>query len=114
MAVHGRATITIGGKRFNSKEGATLKMGGEEGEPVMGDGGFAGMQYSNTAGELNVTFIATEDVSLKDIAAIKEANASFDSDNGKSWVTDNLSCGPQPEFGKDGIECTFYGEFTEV
>jgi hypothetical protein len=114
MAIHGRAYITIGGRRYNTKEGATIKIGGEAGDPVVGDSGFAGMQYKHEAGQVDCTFIASDDVSPSDIQKIKNANMSFDSDNGKSWVSSNASNGPVPELSKDGIKATFYGTFKEV
>jgi hypothetical protein len=114
MAIHGRAYITIGGRRYNTKEGATIKIGGEAGDPVVGDSGFAGLQYKHEAGQVDCTFIASDDVSLSDIQKIKGANMSFDSDNGKSWVSSNASNGPVPELSKDGIKATFYGDFKEV
>lgn len=114
MAIHGRAYITIGGRRYNTKEGATIKIGGEAGDPVVGDSGFAGMQYKHEAGQVDCTFIASDDVSPSDIQKIKNANMSFDSDNGKSWVSSNASNGPIPELSKDGIKATFYGDFKEV
>jgi len=114
MAIHGRAYITIGGRRFNTKEGATIKLGGEAGTPVVGDGGYAGLQYQNEAGQVDCTFIASDDVSVSDIQKIKNANMSFDSDNGRSFVSSDASNGPVPEFSKDGIKTTFYGTFKEV
>jgi len=114
MAIHGRAYITIGGRRYNTKEGATIKIGGESGDPVIGDSGFAGMQYKHEAGQVDCTIIASDDVSISDIQKIKNANMSFDSDNGKSYVSSNASNGPVPELSKDGIKATFYGDFKEV
>jgi len=114
MAIHGRAYITIGGRRYNTKEGATIKLGGESGEAVVGDSGFAGMQYKHEAGQVDCTFIASDDVKLTDIQKIKNANMSFDSDNGTSYVSSDASNGPVPELSKDGIKATFYGTFKEV
>ncbi|MDP2153803.1 MAG: phage tail tube protein [Methylotenera sp.] len=114
MAIHGRAYITIGGRRYNTKEGATIKLGGEAGSPVVGDSGFAGMQYQHEAGQVDCTFIASDDVSITDIQKIKNVNMTFDSDNGKSYVSSNASNGPVPELSKDGIKATFYGSFKEV
>lgn len=114
MSIHGRAYITIAGKRYNSKEGATIKLSGEAGEPVVGDSGFAGMQYKYEAGQVDCTIIASDDVSLTEIQKLKNVNLSFDSDNGKSYVSSNASNGPVPELSKDGIKATFYGDFKEV
>lgn len=112
--IFGRAFITIGGKRYNTKEGATLKIGGLAGEPVVGDGGYAGLQYKIEAGQVDCTIIALDSVSITEIQAIKDANLSFDCDNGKSYVSSDASNGPVPELSKDGIKATFYGTFKEV
>lgn len=112
--VFGRAFITIAGKRYNTKEGATLKVGGISREPVVGDSGLAGSQEKIEAGQIDCTIIATNDVSVTDIQAIKDANISFDCDSGKSFVSSDAFNGPVPELSKDGIKATFYGTFKEV
>lgn len=113
--VHGRAFITVGGVRYNTKEGATLKTGGVMREPVVGDGGVAGAQEKIEAPQIDCTIIATQDVSIEAIQAISDANISFDSDNGKSYVMTNSFNGPVPELSRDGIKCSFFGvEVKEV
>jgi len=114
MSIHGRAFITISGRRYNSKEGATIKLGGEAGTPVVGDSGYAGLQYQIEAGQVDCTIIASNDVSITEIQKLKNVNLTFDSDNGKSYVSSNASNGPVPELSKDGIKVTFYGDFKEV
>lgn len=112
--VFGRAFITIAGKRYNTKEGSTLKLGGISREPVVGDGGLAGSQEKIESGQLDCTIIATGDVSITDVQAIKDANISFDCDNGKSFVSSDAFNGPVPELSKDGIKVTLHGTFKEV
>lgn len=112
--VHGRAFITINGKRYNSKEGATLKIGGAAREPVVGDSGLAGYQEKNEPGQLDATLIATKDVSITELQAIVDANVTFDSDNGKSYVASDAFIGALPELSKDGIKVTIHGTFKEA
>ncbi len=112
--VHGRAFITMNGQRFNSKEGATITMGGLVGEPVVGDGGLAGPQDKYEAGKIEATFIATEGVSVTTLQQLRKANVSFDSDNGKSFVSEDAFNGPLPELSRDGIKVTIHGTFKEV
>lgn len=112
--IHGRAFITVAGKRYNSKEGATIKLGGLAREPVVGDAGLAGPQEKVESGQIDCTFIASNDVKLTDIQAIKDANVTFDSDNGNSYVSSDAFNGPVPELSKDGIKTTLYGSFKEV
>jgi len=112
--IHGRAFITVAGRRYNSKEGATIKLGGLAREPVVGDAGLAGPQHKVESGQIDCTFIASKDVSLTDIQAIENANVTFDSDNGNSYVSSDVFNGPVPELSKDGIKATLYGSFKEV
>lgn len=112
--VHGRAFITVGGRRFNSKEGATLKLGGIAREAVIGDSGLAGSQSKIEAGQIDCTIVATNDVSITELQNLVDASISFDSDNGKSFVSSDAFNGPVPELSRDGIKVTFMGTFKEV
>lgn len=107
--VFGRAFITVAGKRYNTKEGASLKFGGVSREAVVGDGGVAGFQEKLEAPEVDCTIIATGEVSLVEIQNIKDATVSFDTDTGRSYVIANAFNGPVPELSKDGIKAKFYG-----
>lgn len=112
--VFGRAFITVGGRRYNTKEGASLDIGGVERDPVVGDGGLAGSQEKIVSGKIECTFIASSDVRVTDIQAIKDANVSFDCDNGTSFVSSDAFNGPVPNLSRDGIKTTIYGMFKEV
>lgn len=107
--VFGRAFITVGGKRYNTKEGATLKFGGPSREAVVGDAGVAGFQEKLEAPQVDCTIIHTPTISLKEIQGIKDATISFDTDNGKSFVITNAFSGPAPELSRDGVRATFIG-----
>lgn len=107
--VFGRAFITVGGKRYNTKEGASLKFGGIARDPVVGDGGVAGHQEKLEAPEVDCTIIATGEVSLAEIQKIDNATVSFDTDSGRSYVISNAFSGPVPELSRDGIKAKFYG-----
>ncbi len=108
--VFGRAFITVAGKRFNTKEGASLKFGGVSREAVIGDGGVAGHQEKLEAPQVDCAIIHTADISLKEIQDIKDATISFDTDNGKSFVITNAFSGPVPELSRDGVKATFIGD----
>ena len=112
--IHGRAYITANGVRYNTLNGASLKLSGTAGTPVVGDSGFAGMQEAFEAGEVTCTIIAADNVSSETLMALKDTAVTFDSDNGKSWISSNASRGPLPKLGKDGWEMTFFGEFKEA
>ena len=107
--VFGRAFITVAGRRYNTKPGASMKFGGVSRKPVSGDGGVAGYQEELEAPQVDCTIIATADVSLKDIQSIKDVTISFDTDHGKSYVISDGFNGPVPDMSNDGIKATFYG-----
>ena len=107
--VFGRAFITVAGKRYNTKEGASLKFGGVSREPVIGDAGVAGHQEKLEAPQVDCTIIHTATISLKEIQGIKNATISFDTDNGKSFVITNGFCLAAPELSRDGVKATFSG-----
>ena len=111
--VFGRAFITVAGKRYNTKEGASLKFGGVSREAVVGDAGVAGYQEKIEAPQVDCTIIHTANISLKEIQGIKDATISFDTDNGKSFVITDAFNGPAPELSRDGIKATFYGSQCE-
>lgn len=107
--VFGKAVVTVGGKRYNTKPGASLDPGGTSREPVVGDGGVAGNQDSINAPQLECTIIKTADVTLKEIQDITDATISFDGDDGSSYVISGGFSGPAPKLSRDGIAATFYG-----
>ncbi len=107
--VFGKALITVGGKRYNTKPGASLSPGGTSREAVVGDGGVAGPQDSIEAPQLECTIIKTADVTLKEIQGITDATIIFDGDDGSSHVISGGFCGPVPKLSRDGISATFYG-----
>ncbi|BCB26477.1 hypothetical protein SKTS_13630 [Sulfurimicrobium lacus] len=107
--VFGRAFITVAGKRYNTKAGASLKFGGIDRKPVIGDGGVAGFQETIEAPEVDCTIIATGEVSLAEIQKLTDFTLSFDTDTGRSYVIANAFNGPVPELSNDGIKAKFYG-----
>lgn len=107
--VLGRAVVTVGGKRYNTKPGATLDPGGISREPVVGDTGVAGPQASNNAPSIECTIIKTDEVTLKEIQDITDATITFDGDDGSSYIITNGFNGPVPKLSRDGISATFYG-----
>lgn len=107
--VFGRAFITVAGKRYNTKEGASLKFGGISREAVVGDAGMAGYQEKLEAPQVECTIIHTPDISLKEIQDIKNAVISFDTDNGKSFILTGGFCTAPPELSRDGVKAAFGG-----
>jgi len=112
--IHGKASIIVSGVIYNSVPGATIKLSGDALEPVSGDQGFAGMQASYQPGEVSCTIIASDDISTETLKGLIGVPMTFESDNGKSWISDNASRGPLPQLAKEGYAMTFYGDFKEA
>jgi hypothetical protein len=112
--IHGKVSLIIAGNRYNSAPGATLKLSGDALTPVSGDQGFAGMQAAYEPGEVTCTIIASEDISTETLKNMREVALTFESDNGKSWISDSASRGPLPQLAKEGYAMTFYGDFKEA
>ena len=112
--IHGKATVIVSGVTYNSQTGATLKVSGDALTPVSGDQGFAGMQAAYEPGEVTCTFIASDDISTETLKAMLDVPLTFESDNGRSWISSNASRGPLPQLAKEGYAMTFYGDFKEA
>lgn len=109
--IHGKVALSVAGVRYNVKDGSTLKLSGDVGTPVVGDAGFAGMQYAAEAGQVDCTIIASDDVNAETLKAIKDVQLSFDSDNGQSFISADCSRGALPELSKEGWKMVFHGTF---
>lgn len=112
--VFGRAFLTVNGKRYNSKNGATFKKGGISREPVVGDSGLAGNQKKIEPGQVDLTIIADANTSMTELEKIEDAAVTFDGDDGKSYISEDAFCGPLVEKSTDGYKMTIYGSFKEV
>lgn len=112
--VHGRAFISVGGVRYNTQKGATIKLSGDALTPVVGDSGLAGSQAEYQAGEIVCTIIASPDISAETLKGHTDVSITFESDNGKSWIASNAFRGPLPQLGPDGWAMTYYGDFKEA
>ena len=107
--VTGRVFITVGGKRINSKEGATLKFGGVEREAVIADNGVVGPMEKLTAPEIDCTIVHTKEVSLKEIQAIIDTTISFDTDTGRAFIMTHAFYASGLELSKGEVKIKFIG-----
>ncbi len=105
--VHGLATITIGGKRQATKEGATLNIGGIEREPVIGDGGVLGYTEKHVPSTLECTVAYKDDTKLKDYQAMVDETILFESDTGREYILRGAFLTNSPKIEKDGVPLSF-------
>ncbi|HEX5276489.1 MAG TPA: phage tail tube protein [Fluviicoccus sp.] len=104
----GRVTITLNGKRYDSKPGASLKLAGVNRNPVITDAGVAGYTEEPTAAECSFTIPHSANVSITEIHAMTEANLVFKTDTGKTYVLENAWCAEMPTLGGGDLPCKFY------
>lgn len=109
--VTGRVFIKVSGKLLRSKEGAKLTGIGEvERTPVIGNEVY-GFVEKVVAPSIECTLADTADLSIKEIAAITDATATFETDTGKTYIVRNAWCESSPSLtaGEGDVECKFTG-----
>lgn len=85
----GRATITAGGRRLPSKEGAKLGLGNVKRSAEMGDAGVLGYKEAPTVPYVECTVEHSRDMSVQEFANMVDVTVSFDTDSGRSFVLRN-------------------------
>jgi hypothetical protein len=107
MQLTGRCFITVAGKRLGSKEKAKMGYGNPERKGVTGDTGVLGYQENTTVPFIECVIPHKYDVSLKDLAAIKDATISFSTDTGRSYVFTNAWCAKSLELDGGDVSLRF-------
>tara|TARA_R110002050_G_scaffold269917_1_gene412416 strand:- start:39482 stop:39838 length:357 start_codon:yes stop_codon:yes gene_type:complete len=109
--ITGRAFITVNGKRLKSRPGATLKIGGFNRTPVIGDDGVHGYTEEVVAPEISCTISHDKDTSLTDISNSKNDSVGFETDSGKTYLQSGSFLTTPPELnGQDGgVALTYAG-----
>lgn len=105
--VTGRVYVNVGGKRLASKSGAKLNFGGVEREGVMADTGPVGYQEKPVMPTLDCTIPHLADTSFKELAAIKDAAMSFDTDTGRSYALSGGFLMKPPELENGEVKLSF-------
>lgn len=114
--IHGRATIRVNGQVYETDDDATLRPGGIKNNDRMTGQKF---YYNQTAISAQVTckVPVTKDTSLRALQEIADAEITFESDTGKTWIIRNAAQTGEIELsgGADGgkVELTFNGEAGE-
>lgn len=103
----GRVTVTVAGKRLGSKEGAKLGYGNPSRTAVTGDSGVLGFTEKTEVPYVECTIAHGEKVSLKELADIKDATISFDTDTKKSFVLSGAWCAKSLELDKGEVALRF-------
>lgn len=107
MQVTGRVFISLGGKRLRSKEGATLNIGGESREAVVGDDSVHGFTAKLNAPSVDCAISHTADTSLKELQAITDTTLLFETDTGKTYTLSHAWVSNPPELSKGEVKLKF-------
>lgn len=107
--VTGRVVITVGGKRFATREGATLKYSSKSRQGEVADTGVVGYSEKTEIPEISCVIVHTADLSLKEIEDIKDASCSFDTDTGRSFLLTEAWNVGAVELTKGEISTRFQG-----
>ncbi len=109
--VTGRCYIKVGGKLLRTKDGAKLtNINGVERPPVVGNEVY-GYVEKVVAPSIECTLADTADLSLKEIGAIVDATATFETDTGKTYIVRSAWCESAIALtaGEGDVECKFTG-----
>jgi hypothetical protein len=121
MRITGRVEVLVNGTPVLNKEGAVasgIGISGEPGvelEPVMGDTGLHGYKEMMVPGKLEVTLTDRDDISLSDLARIRENGTIIfrAAGGGKSYTLSGATCGRNLSItgGEGETPIVFYGPF---
>lgn len=113
--ITGRAFIRVNGRQLKSRPGATMKLGGFNRTPVIGDDGVHGYTEEVVAPEISCTISHDEKTSLTDIANSTNDSVTFETDSGKTFVMSGSFLTAPPELnGQDGgVPLVYAGISTE-
>lgn len=103
----GRVFITLNGKRYDSKPGASLKLAGVTRNPVVTDAGIPGYTETWEAGECSFTIPHSADVSITAIHTLTDCNLVFKTDTGKSYILENAWSAMMPTLASGDLSCKF-------
>lgn len=103
----GRVSITLNGKRYDSKPGASLKLAGVTRTPVVTDAGVAGYTEEYGPGECSFTIPHSANISITEIHAMTDTNLVFTTDTGKILTLTNAWSAEMPTLASGDIGCKF-------
>lgn len=98
----GRAKIDFGGKRFRTKKGAKLNIGGIKRTPVVDTDGGVHHTEEYMEATLDCIVLHTSDVDARAIHDATDKTITFIGDNGLTYVMGNAFSTDPPDFTDDG------------
>lgn len=104
----GRVAISLNGKRYDSKPGASLRLAGVTRNPVVADAGVVGYTEEPTAAECSFTIPHSAGVSVTEVAAMTDADLAFKTDTGKTFMLKGAWCAEMPTLASGDLPCKFY------
>lgn len=107
MQVTGKVFINVKGKRYASREGATLKFGGAERQAEVADTGVVGYSEKIGVPEVEFTLVHTGQTNLTELQAMTDEALSFNTDTGKSFVLSNAWCCGGLDLSKGEVKVKF-------
>ena len=109
--VWGVATILLNGQAIESKEGASLNLGGKERTPVMGSRGVIGWTEKIVNSTLTCTLAHTAAQSLVELGAFVDGVIRVQGDNGKAYVIEHAFATKPPSLSDGGdVPLEFAGD----
>lgn len=103
----GKATVTAAGKRLATKAGAKLGYGNPERTAVVGDQGVLGYTEAPTVPYVDCVVQHSADLSLREIANMKDVTIIFETDTKKSYVLRNAWSAKALELDKGDVSVRF-------
>jgi hypothetical protein len=109
----GRITIKVDGDSLQSKEGASLQVGGIQREPVMSDQGGIFHKEKFEPSMIQATLIHTTQTDLDTLRALTSATINFEGDDGVVYVVRGAFFTSAGELSNGEISVSFAGQPAE-
>lgn len=110
--VANKVLIFLNGTLYESKNGASLSMGGVTREPIISDNRHIGPSEGIEAASVEATFVQTADVTVANLNAFK-GTLTYEQDTGVTYVIANAYSAGNAKLSKGEISVTFHGDPAE-
>jgi hypothetical protein len=108
--ISGKVIISANGTILPLVGSASMKLGGKEREPVVGND-YHGYRENIVAAEVDCTFVETGNVSADDIKDLTDATVVVTDDTGRSRTMAQAVCKGNVEVNEKGeTKCQFFGK----
>lgn len=95
--IAGTAIIRVNGTEYDTEDGATLNIGGQEREFKTGNGRVQGFSESTVPAELSCSVRLKGDISPRELADITDATVLFFTDAGHQYMVRRAATSEPPE-----------------